>query len=106
MGNFINLIRKKYISSESNVRLMDLSEKINFFTMDVIVDLAMGAPFGNLIHDKDMHGYLKIMSDMGPIFSLLAVLPYEFTRILQIPAIGYWVFPSSRDELGLGKLIS
>ena len=83
---------------------MDFSEKTNFFTMDVITDLATGKPFGNLTEDKDLHDYLRIAAKAHPVFVLIGVLPLV-NKILQIPAIGKMVFPSAQDEIGMGKLI-
>jgi hypothetical protein len=100
----VDLIRRKYISTPSDVKMMDLAEKANFFTMDVIVDLATGAPFGDLSQDKDMHDYSKTMSEAQPIFATIGVLG-PVSRILQTPAIGKFFFPTAQDKVGMGKLI-
>ena len=36
---------------------MDLAQKTQFFTIDVITDLATGASFGDLTSDADQHEY-------------------------------------------------
>jgi len=84
---------------------MDLAEKANFFTMDVIVDLATGAPFGNLSEDKDMHDYSRTMAELQPIFAIVGVLG-AVSRIIQIPSIGRFFFPTAKDNFGMGKLIA
>lgn len=83
---------------------MDFSEKANFFTMDVITDLATGKPFGDLSEDKDLHDYMRTTAEAQPAYVLIGVLP-SINRILQIPAIGKMVFPTAQDEIGMGKLI-
>lgn len=101
----ISLIRSKYLSTDSEVKFMDLSEKCNFFTMDVITDIGTGKPFGDLDADKDLDDYLKIQGEAQPAYVLIGVLP-SLTRLLQIPAIGNLIFPTGRDEFGMGKLIN
>ena len=84
---------------------MDLAEKANFFTMDVIVDLATGAPFGDLTEDRDMHNYSRTMAELQPVFAIVGVMGW-LSRIIQIPAIGKHMFPTAQDEFGMGKLIA
>jgi hypothetical protein len=86
------------------MKIMDLAEKANFFTMDVIVDLATGAPFGDLTEDKDMHDYTRTMAELQPVFAIVGVMGWV-SRIIQIPAIGKHMFPTAQDEFGMGKLI-
>jgi Asp-tRNA(Asn)/Glu-tRNA(Gln) amidotransferase A subunit family amidase len=103
--NLVNLIRRKYISTSEEMKTMDLAEKANFFTMDVIVDLATGAPFGDLTEDKDMHNYSRTMAELQPVFAMVGVMGWV-SRIIQIPAIGKYMFPTAQDEFGMGKLIA
>jgi hypothetical protein len=103
--NLISLIKRKYISTPSELKLMDLAEKANFFTMDVIVDLATGAPFGDLGEDRDIHDYTRIMAELQPVFAIVGVIG-AVSRIMQIPSIGKFFFPTAKDQLGIGKLIA
>jgi hypothetical protein len=87
------------------MKIMDLAEKANFFTMDVIVDLATGAPFGDLSEDRDMHDYTRTMAELQPVFAIVGVLG-TVSRIIQIPSIGKFFFPTAKDNFGMGKLIA
>jgi hypothetical protein len=102
--NFINLIRTKYISTATESNIMDLAQKAQFFTIDVITDLATGAPFGDLTSDSDQNEYLRTASEAQPVFVMISSLP-ALTKIIQIPSLGKWLFPTSQDEIGMGKLI-
>jgi hypothetical protein len=83
---------------------MDLAQKAQFFTIDVITDLATGAPFGDLTSDSDQNEYLRTASEAQPVFVMISSLP-ALTKIIQIPSLGKWLFPTSQDEIGMGKLI-
>ena len=102
--NFINLIRTKYISTATESNIMDLAQKAQYFTIDVITDLATGAPFGDLTSDSDQNEYLRTTSEAQPAFVMISSLP-ALTKIIQIPSLGKWLFPTSQDEIGMGKLI-
>jgi hypothetical protein len=46
IAKLVALIERKYISSGKDYRPMDLGKKGQFFTLDVISDLAFGKAFG------------------------------------------------------------
>jgi hypothetical protein len=102
--NFIHLIRTKYLSTTTSFKTMDLAEKAQFFTLDVITDLATGAPFGDLTSDADQHKYLRTASEAQPVFVMISSIP-ALTKIIQIPFIGKWLFPTSQDKIGMGKMM-
>lgn len=104
MQNFINLIRTKYVSTATESNIMDLAQKTQFFTIDVITDLATGAPFGDLTNDADQNEYLRTTTEAQPAFVMISSMP-ALTKVIQIPSIGKWLFPTSQDEIGMGKLI-
>jgi len=83
---------------------MDLAEKAQFFTIDVITDLATGAPFGDLTSDADQHEYLRTATEAQPAFVMISSIP-ALTKIIQIPFIGKWLFPTSQDKIGMGKMM-
>jgi cytochrome P450 len=102
--NFVSLICQKYISSSSVIRPMDLARKAQYFTLDVIVDVAAGAPFGDLIHDKDCHEYLESTANSLPAIAMVSSVPWA-GKLLQHPWIGKLVSPSGTEEKGIGKVI-
>jgi hypothetical protein len=83
---------------------MDLAQKAQFLTLDVVMDIATGVPIGDIEHDADMYSYLKTTTDaLGP-FIMICSVP-AFIHFLQLPFIAKKLFPTAEDKLGLGKLI-
>lgn len=104
MHNFIRLIRTKYLSTDTESNVMDLAQKTQFFTIDVITDLATGAPFGDLPSDTDQNEYLRTATEAQPAFVMISSVP-ALTKFIQIPFVGKRLFPTSQDEIGMGKMI-
>jgi cytochrome P450 len=102
--NLVLLIRRKYISSPSCTRPMDLSRKAQYFTIDMITDVAFGASFGDLEQDEDMHEYLQRTENSLPVMVMIGTVP-SLKDWLQHPWIGRWIYPSATAEKGIGKLI-
>ena len=57
---FIDLIECKYVSDDINFRPIDFAHRSQFFTLDVISQIAYSEPFGFLANDKDMHNFICI----------------------------------------------
>ena len=83
---------------------MDLAQKTQFFTIDVITDLAMGAPFGDLSSDSDRHEFLRTTMELQPAAIVVASMPWV-SKILQTQFVGKFLFPTAQDEIGMGKMI-
>jgi hypothetical protein len=83
---------------------MDLAQKAQFFTLDVIMDIATGAPIGDVEHDADVYSYLKTTADaLAPLIMIGSVPAVQ--NFLQIPLIARRLFPTAGDKVGFGKLI-
>lgn len=83
--NFVDLIERKYLSTSKEYRPMDLGQKGQFFTLDVISDLAFGEPFGYLKEDDDVFDYIKITDQVG--FSSFHLLPESSPYV---PTVEAW----------------
>jgi cytochrome P450 len=104
VSNFVKLIRRKYISTDTELKPMDLARKAQFLTLDVITDLAFGVPFGDIERDEDVHLYIQSTEEMLHAALTLTTLPVMNTFI-NLPLIGDMIFPSSKDKSGPGRLI-
>lgn len=83
---------------------MDLAQKAQFFTLDVIMDIATGTPVGDLEHDADVYSYLRTTADaLAPLIMIGSVPSVQ--NFLQIPLIAKKLFPTAEDKIGFGKLI-
>lgn len=103
VANFVNLIETKYVSTSEDYRPMDLGEKVSFFTLDVISDLAFGQAFGYLDTDKDVYGYLEMTKTNIPFMMAVSNVP-TLADILQSRALR-GLLPSEVDKAGFGAFI-
>jgi cytochrome P450 len=54
VNKLLSLIRRKYLSSKTEMKVMDLATKVQYFARDVVMDIAIGQPFEDLVKDRDM----------------------------------------------------
>lgn len=97
--SFMNLLTK-YADAKKPV---DLGRRAQFFTLDVISDLAFGEPFGFLETDSDVYKYIQITEETLPAVMVTTVIPW-LVKILSSPLFKS-VLPSEKDRLGFGKLM-
>ncbi|KAI0120747.1 cytochrome P450 [Hypoxylon sp. NC0597] len=100
---FIELIETKYLSTPRQYRPMDLGQKGQYFTLDVISALAFGQPFGYLEQDDDVFDYIKITNAYIPIMLVLANVP-SLANLLHSRLLR-GLLPKESDKLGFGAFI-
>ncbi|EFQ32001.1 cytochrome P450 [Colletotrichum graminicola] len=88
----------KYVSED---KPFDFGAKAQYFTLDVISDLAFGEPFGDLATDSDVHEYIKTMEQNMPTIIVTSVLPW-LLALLSSPLFRH-MMPSEKDAIGVGK---
>ncbi|KAK1980365.1 cytochrome P450 [Colletotrichum cereale] len=88
----------KYVSED---KPFDFGAKAQYFTLDVISDIAFGEPFGDLATDSDVHGYIKTMEQNMPTIIMTSVLPW-LLALLSSPLFRH-MMPSEKDAVGVGK---
>jgi hypothetical protein len=72
---FIRLIKRKYISSTSELKPMDLARKVSFFTMDVTSDFAFGHRWGCLPGDEDVNKWFESNEIVIPNAIMFSTIP-------------------------------
>lgn len=97
--SFMALI-SKYADTKKPI---DLGRRAQFFTLDVISDLAFGEPFGFLETDSDVYKYIQITEETLPSVMVTTVIPW-LIKILSSPLFKS-LLPSEKDRLGFGKLM-
>jgi Cytochrome P450 len=103
ISKLVELIESKYLSTAQQYRPMDLAQKVQYFTLDVISDLAFGQAFGYLEKDDDVFDYIKITDSFIPIMLVLANVP-SLAKLLQSPLFR-GLLPKESDKLGFGAFI-
>ncbi|CAJ0540849.1 Ff.00g077560.m01.CDS01 [Fusarium sp. VM40] len=96
---FIQLLRRY----ADNNKPVDLGRRAQFFTLDVISDLAFGEPFGFLETDSDVYKYIQITEETLPSVMVTTVVPW-LVKVLSSPLFKK-LLPSEKDRLGFGKLM-
>lgn len=102
--SWIDLINRKYISSSAETKPMDLGRTAQYFTLDVISDIAFNHPFRDIPDDRDNFDYIKTTEDaIGPM-AVLSIFPnvhrwIERSRLMDLLA------PTAKDKTGLGRIV-
>lgn len=97
----INLLDSKYVSAN---KPFDFGRKAQYFTLDVISDLAFGEPFGDIATDSDVHEYISTMETNMPTIIVTTVLPW--LMVLLSSPLFKWMMPSEKDVIGLGRTMA
>lgn len=101
--SFANLIRRRYLTTKENTREMDFAVVAQYFTLDVLTEVAFGAPFGYLEHDMDVHEYIKTVHNFVPVFEMKTI-SRTFSKFIDSSLVQALLAPSIKDATGMGKL--
>jgi hypothetical protein len=101
---WVEQIRSKYISTDTVLKPMDLARAAQYWTLDVISDLAFDSAFGDIPEDRDKFDYIKTTEDAIGTITLLSIFPHihrwiEQSRLIDLMA------PSAKDKTGFGKIV-
>lgn len=104
LETMVNMIRRKYISTDQEFRPMDMSSTAQYFTLDSITKIAYGREFGYLETDSDVHSYVETTETYVPTIVLFGEVP-----LLRKIFFSSWVLklfgPKPTDKSGYGVLI-
>jgi cytochrome P450 len=103
IGKLVELFEAKYISTDQQYRPVDFAQKIQFFTLDVISDMAFGQPFGYVEQDADVFDFLKITRSFFPVTLVMANVPAIVTLLHSRLFRG--LLPKESDKIGFGAFI-
>lgn len=103
ISRLIDLLEDKYLSAQGRYRPVDFARKIQYFTLDVVSDLAFDQAFGYLEHDDDVFDFIKITRSFFPITLVMANVPSVVT-LLHSPLMR-GLLPKEGDGIGFGAFI-
>ncbi|RYP48278.1 hypothetical protein DL769_011219 [Monosporascus sp. CRB-8-3] len=75
VAGMVDYIRRKYVSSDSGPRPLDLPRMAQHFTLNTITRIAYGKEFGYLDSDSDVFEYIRTTEEIMPQTQLRADLP-------------------------------
>lgn len=104
LRGLVSLIRRKYISTSSELRQMDLAMTIQYYALDVISKVAYGKAFGYLAADSDLNNYIHDTEKMVPILAMCGEVPWLGKIFLSSTFLKY-AAPKPTDNTGLGKMM-
>ncbi len=84
--------------------VLDFSKVAQYYTLDVITDMAFGEPFGYLAKDEDLHDYHATFAKQAPVISIINSMPSVGRFLNQDWAKKFWA-PTTKDKKGVGKLM-
>ncbi|KAM5344057.1 hypothetical protein ACJ41O_012594 [Fusarium nematophilum] len=103
IAKLIDLIETKYLSTNQHYRPMDFAQKIQYFTLDVVSDLAFGQPFGYMEQDDDVFDFIKITRSFFPVTLVMANIP-SLVALLH-SRLFRGALPKESDKFGFGAFI-
>ena len=103
VARLISLFDTKYTSAPDAPRPVDFAEKVQFFTLDVIGDLAFGQAFGFIEGDADMYDFISTNHAFFPFVSLIANSQLLVTLLHSRALSG--LLPKATDKVGFGAFI-
>ncbi|PHH74504.1 hypothetical protein CDD82_4902 [Ophiocordyceps australis] len=104
VGQLVSLIRTKYLSSTEGVKALNLGQKLQYTTFDIIGRVGIGADFGLLGTDSDPSKFV-LSSERGLVEANRAYA-YGYWRLCSLPYVGRFLLPSMADAQGFGRLIA
>ncbi|KAI8183956.1 hypothetical protein K4K54_009898 [Colletotrichum sp. SAR 10_86] len=75
LAGLMELIRRKYVTRGEDMKPMDFGRVAQYFTLDVITEIAYGKAFGYMATDSDIHEYIKTTEDVVQILQMLGEVP-------------------------------
>ncbi|KAI0112223.1 cytochrome P450 [Nemania sp. FL0031] len=104
LQKLVALIRRKYISTATEFRPLDLATISMFFTIDTISRIAFGEAFGYLDKDIDIHGFEHFAEAAVKKTSIFSEIPW-LGKIFFYPPVLRLFAPRATDKKGVGVFI-
>ncbi|KAG8157564.1 hypothetical protein KVR01_012606 [Diaporthe batatas] len=99
-----DVIRQRYVCEGDQAKSVDLARLSYYFTLDIITDLAYGESFGFLDAEGDLYNYTKSLDQLLNVTGVVSELP-TMRKIVNFPAVNYFLRPNFSDKSGLGRLM-
>jgi hypothetical protein len=100
----VNLIEREYLTTEERCPVMDWAVMAQYFTMDVLTDVAFSRPFGYLKDNADLFGYIKTVQQYMPVLEMQANIPLVNT-VMNNKLLKTLLAPTASDTFGMGKMM-
>ncbi|KAI1389815.1 cytochrome P450 [Hypoxylon trugodes] len=105
LASLVALIRRKYLSTDHEIKPLDFALRIQFFTLDAITKIAYGRAFGYLNTDSDVYGYVATAEAEVPVLVVCGDVPW-LSRLLHNKTVLRLIGPKTTDKKGMGKMMA
>lgn len=121
VAELVDLVQRKYLSGANGesetggaeavrIKPMDLAQKIQFFTSDIMSKLSFDAKFHDLRDDNDNLGYIHEIETLFPNIFCTCTIPEVVEFLTNVGILGL-MSPSAEsgkgtNKLGLGKVLA
>ncbi|EGO52223.1 hypothetical protein NEUTE1DRAFT_114214 [Neurospora tetrasperma FGSC 2508] len=102
VAELVQLIRTKYCSTEMKTNPFDLAQKAQYLALDVISHIGFGEPFGMLLSDQDVNGYIK-HADQG-MNAIMYLWGLGLTELVLGTPLMHLLGPSDKAKTGFGAM--
>jgi hypothetical protein len=99
----MDLIDRKYLSTTDKVTHMNLEDKIHYYAIDAIGEIAYSESFKYLEEDRDVKGILAVNDATVPLLMSLGNYVWFWKMLRRWPF--YYLLPNDGDESGFGAII-
>ncbi|EAQ83674.1 hypothetical protein CHGG_10078 [Chaetomium globosum CBS 148.51] len=100
---FMDLIDRKYLSAAHRVTHMNLEDKLHYYALDAIGEIAYSESFKYLEEDRDVRGILAVNDATVPLLMSLGNYVWFWKTLRAWPF--YYLLPNDGDESGFGAII-
>ncbi|RYP06738.1 hypothetical protein DL764_002990 [Monosporascus ibericus] len=105
LAGMVDYIRRKYVSSGSELRPLDFARMAQYFTLDATTRIAFGKEFGYLDSDSDVFEYIRTAEAIVPQIQLRADVPW-LEKLQLNPLVLKLTGPKVTDKAGMGRLMA
>ena len=104
MTVFWRLIESQYLSVDGKYQVMDWADVAQYFTINVLTDIAFSQPLGYLKFNADLFDYVKTIRAFMPVLELQTNFPLV-RMVIGHPIVRKPIAPTAKDGFGVGKMI-
>ncbi|KUJ12538.1 cytochrome P450 [Mollisia scopiformis] len=103
--DMVHLIENHFLSIHGAYRPMDLARIAQYFTVDVLTDIAFSRPFNMLKNNDDIHDYIETVRSSLPVLQARANIPFIKT-FLEIGFLRRILPTTTQDKFGMGTMLA
>lgn len=98
--DLVHLIEANHLPTEGTYKVIDWAHVVQYFTMDVLTNVAFSQPFGYLKKNTDLFDYINTVRTYIPVLDIPVV-----NTILSSAIVRMFMAPTAKDRIGMVKIM-